>query len=168
MLYVGSGVLGSVMNQSSILGKQIAGQLSTSPQTKTLPGGVKKAEARARRKLEELQLSSSVRLASTSASTIRVFGSISPKHASTWNQFLRWYDEQSAYPKLIRDVVRTGKNPKIPKLQSVWLTERPTAYFASGVSASVGDELSGNWKVTKIDREAVTIERDGSPVRLRF
>ncbi|MEM7425495.1 MAG: FHA domain-containing protein [Pseudomonadota bacterium] len=178
MLYVGSNLTGSVMTSAGGFGDRLVSSAEkvvtgiSAPASNGSAGKSSHEKAAnlngVRAKLQELGLSASVRVASLADDSMRVFGSISPRHSAAWNRFQRWYDDQPGLPKLVRDVVRTASNPKLPKLQSVWLTGTPMAHFAGGGSASVGDELPGSWKVIEITAEAVTIERDNSPVRLKF
>jgi hypothetical protein len=123
---------------------------------------------RARAQLEDLGLNRGLRIASGAPGALKITGSINETQSSAWNEFLRWYDGNSDFPKLIREVSRSEIDTGLPALQSVWLDGEPTVYFKDGASAKVGETVSGDWTIREITAASVTVERDGSTVALTF
>ncbi len=122
----------------------------------------------ARAKIEDLGLNRGLRVMAGPPEMLRVTGTINEAQAPSWNEFLRWYDSNPGFPKLVRDVARSEADTDLPALQSVWLEGEPTVYFKSGVSGKVGDVVPGEWRITAITAASVTVERDGSSVALTF
>jgi hypothetical protein len=123
---------------------------------------------RARAQLEDLGLNRGLRVASGAPGVLKITGTISEAQSSSWNEFLRWYDANPDFPKLIREVSRSEVETGLPALQSVWLDGEPTVYFKDGASATVGETVNGDWKIKEINAASVLVERDGSTVALTF
>jgi hypothetical protein len=122
----------------------------------------------ARTRIEDLGLNRGLRVVTGAPGTLRVTGTINEAQAAAWNEFLRWYDGNPEFPKLVREVSRSEVGNDLPALQSVWLDGEPTVYFTDGASGRVGDRVAGDWKITGITGASVLVERDGSTVALTF
>ncbi|PHP66475.1 hypothetical protein CSC94_14450 [Zhengella mangrovi] len=121
-----------------------------------------------RARLEDLSLQTGLRVAANEDGTLKVYGQISDRQVPLWNEFLRWYDGQAGYPQLVREVRHGGQNDELPRLQSVWLGNDPSADFAGGITARIGDIMPGDWKIVAIQDRRVVLERDGSRTVLTY
>lgn len=123
--------------------------------------------AAVRRKLEEMSLHSSVRVQSTTDGMLKVTGAISEANLAQWNQFLKWYDTNPRFPRLVRSVSHSSNND-LPQVESVWLSGKPEVFLKGGATAVVGDTIDGGWKVMSIQPGMLVLQRDGSSVTLTF
>lgn len=121
-----------------------------------------------RAQLEDLKLNHRLQADSTADGSIRVFGTISDKESARWTSFLRWYDTKTGFPPLIRDVQSVGEQRDLPEIKSVWLGLEPTAIMQDGSIVKIGSQIRGGWKVITINKNGMTIERDGSTVSLTY
>lgn len=80
--------------------------------------------ANVRGKLEEMSLHSSVRVQPTPDGMLKVSGTISEANLAQWNQFLKWYDTNPQFPRLVRSVAHSSNND-LPQVESVWLSGQP-------------------------------------------
>jgi hypothetical protein len=123
--------------------------------------------AAVRAKLEEMSLHSSVRVLATPDNMLKVTGTISETSLAQWNQFLKWYDTNPQFPRLVRSVAHSSNND-LPQVESVWLSGKPEVFLKGGATAMVGDTIDGGWKVMSIQPGLLVLSRDGSSVTLTF
>lgn len=119
-------------------------------------------------KVEELNLHHRLDVKATNKNSIIVDGKISKEEAGDWDTFLKWYESKADFPPLSHKVEATAISGNIPKLQSVWFNEEPTAYFKDGSFGSIGTVIQDGWEIKGIEPWAVFVERDNAIITLNF
>lgn len=121
-----------------------------------------------REHIGKLGLSAFIRALPHEGDAIKVTGVIPPAMNGAWSEFLRWYDMNTRFPRLVREVIRGETPPDVPELRMVLLGDTPVAVFDEGREAAVGEMTGNNWRVIGISKNSVTIERDGLAVNLTY
>ncbi|MEZ5792450.1 MAG: FHA domain-containing protein [Nitratireductor sp.] len=164
-----AGAEGIIKSVSAPVSREFRGALeSTGLTSRKTATAVEPFAWTVRAKLEESGLSRKLRVVGSEDGTLRISGTISDRDSGPWNEFLRWYDGQTEFPQLIREVSRGEDKNDFPPLQSVWLGDRPTAYFQDGTVAGIGATIPGDWVIADISGGVVVLERDGSQIRLTY
>ena len=127
-----------------------------------------KAVEMLRGRLREQGLTGQVTIERGSSGNIVATGVVEPQNLDKWRETIRWFDAQGGGPLLLNNVTRADQPTLLPAFRAVWLDAKPQVVLLNGQTATVGDTISGGWKIEAIEPGGVVISRDGRTSKIAF
>lgn len=119
-------------------------------------------------RIEEAGLSQSLALTKTSDTTFHVSGRLTVGEMADWQKIHRWFDQNTDGTLLTTKVEPTPVLTGFPAVASVRLGGHKEVRFLSGKTASIGDQVHGNWVIDDITVEGIRVRNDKETLQIAF